>query len=236
MSRHLRRPPAISRLVTELRSPFISRGVGATATQTLVQRLADRQPRAPGGKPSHGRARNPARDRAAGAARCRHRLYEFAARRGDPRAQPPQRRSPHRAAQADARPLQRRRGDAHRRGAGGIAARRRPFRAARRAVELRHLAGQLSPRDRRRAGPAARRHAGRPAFASDARRAIAQGEQQSPSVLAAMYGVDIAELAVKINEGSLYPNLGADARAHRRTIIPSLQRRQAVPGVGASAN
>jgi len=41
--------------------------------------------------------------------------------------------------------------------------------------------------------------------------AIAQGEQQSPSVLAAMYGVDIAELAVKVNEGSLYPNLGLTA-------------------------
>ena len=41
--------------------------------------------------------------------------------------------------------------------------------------------------------------------------AVAQGEQQSPSVLAAMYGVDIAELAVKINEGSLYPNLGLTA-------------------------
>ena len=38
--------------------------------------------------------------------------------------------------------------------------------------------------------------------------AIAAGEQQSPSVLAASYGVDIAELAVKISEGSLYPNLG----------------------------
>lgn len=37
--------------------------------------------------------------------------------------------------------------------------------------------------------------------------AIAQGQAQSPSVLAATYGVDIAELAVKISEGSLYPNL-----------------------------
>ena len=40
--------------------------------------------------------------------------------------------------------------------------------------------------------------------------AITQGEQQSPSVLAAMYGVDIAELAVKISEGALYPNLVVD--------------------------
>ena len=38
-------------------------------------------------------------------------------------------------------------------------------------------------------------------------RAIAQGEAQSPSVLAAAYGVDVAELAVKISEGALYPNL-----------------------------
>jgi outer membrane protein len=41
--------------------------------------------------------------------------------------------------------------------------------------------------------------------------AIAMGEQQSPSVLAAMYGVDIAELAVKVSEASLYPNLGVTA-------------------------
>jgi len=41
--------------------------------------------------------------------------------------------------------------------------------------------------------------------------AITSGETQSPSVLAAMYGVDIAELAVKISEGALYPNLGLTA-------------------------
>ena len=38
-------------------------------------------------------------------------------------------------------------------------------------------------------------------------KAIAQGQAQIPSVLAAMYGVDVAELAVKISEGALYPNL-----------------------------
>jgi outer membrane protein len=41
--------------------------------------------------------------------------------------------------------------------------------------------------------------------------AIAQGEAQSPSVLAAMYGVDVAELQVKVSEGNLYPNLGIQA-------------------------
>jgi outer membrane protein len=38
-------------------------------------------------------------------------------------------------------------------------------------------------------------------------KAIAQGQAQSPSVLASAYGVDVAELAVKISEGALYPNL-----------------------------
>ena len=41
--------------------------------------------------------------------------------------------------------------------------------------------------------------------------AITQGETRSPSVLAAMYGVDVAELAVKISEAALYPNLGLTA-------------------------
>jgi outer membrane protein len=41
--------------------------------------------------------------------------------------------------------------------------------------------------------------------------AISQGETQSPSVLAATYGVDIAELGVKVSEGALYPNLGLTA-------------------------
>ncbi len=43
--------------------------------------------------------------------------------------------------------------------------------------------------------------------------AIVQGQQQSPSVLAAMYGVDAAELAVKISEGALYPTLSLLASA-----------------------
>jgi len=43
--------------------------------------------------------------------------------------------------------------------------------------------------------------------------AVTEGEQQSPSVLAAMYGVDVAQLAVKINEGALYPNLALTASA-----------------------
>ena len=40
-------------------------------------------------------------------------------------------------------------------------------------------------------------------------KAITAGETQSPSVLAAMYGVDVAELAVKVSEGALYPNLAS---------------------------
>jgi outer membrane protein len=44
-------------------------------------------------------------------------------------------------------------------------------------------------------------------------KAIVQGQAQSPSVLAAMYGVDAAELAVKVSEGALYPNLTLNASA-----------------------
>ena len=42
-------------------------------------------------------------------------------------------------------------------------------------------------------------------------KAIVLGQAQSPSVLAAKYGVDVATLAVKISEGSLYPNLTINA-------------------------
>ncbi len=44
-------------------------------------------------------------------------------------------------------------------------------------------------------------------------KAVAQGQANSPSVLAAMYGVDVAVLAVKISEGALYPNLTLTASA-----------------------
>jgi outer membrane protein len=47
------------------------------------------------------------------------------------------------------------------------------------------------------------------------KKAIDQGEQKSPSVLAAMYGVDVAQLAVKVSEGSLYPNLSLTASASK---------------------
>ena len=43
--------------------------------------------------------------------------------------------------------------------------------------------------------------------------AVSQGQAQSPSVLAAAYGVDVAALAVKISEGALYPSLTLTASA-----------------------
>jgi outer membrane protein len=45
--------------------------------------------------------------------------------------------------------------------------------------------------------------------------AIAQGQHESPSVLAAMYGVDVAELIVKVSEGALYPNVTLTASAQK---------------------
>ena len=48
-------------------------------------------------------------------------------------------------------------------------------------------------------------------------RAITAGETESPSVLAAMYGVDVAELAVKISEAALYPTSGSPPPMRRIT-------------------
>ena len=45
--------------------------------------------------------------------------------------------------------------------------------------------------------------------------AIASGETKSPSVLASAYGVDVAELGVKVSEGALYPNLAVAATASK---------------------
>ncbi len=53
-------------------------------------------------------------------------------------------------------------------------------------------------------------------------KAIAMGEERSPSVRAAMYGVDAAELAVKISKGALYPNLTVTASA-LQGINPSFE-------------
>jgi outer membrane protein len=44
-------------------------------------------------------------------------------------------------------------------------------------------------------------------------KAIAQGQANNPSVLAAMYGVNVAELAVKVSEGALFPSLTLSASA-----------------------
>jgi len=41
--------------------------------------------------------------------------------------------------------------------------------------------------------------------------AVAQGQAENPSVQAAMHGIDVAELQVKISEGQLYPTLAVTA-------------------------
>jgi outer membrane protein len=62
--------------------------------------------------------------------------------------------------------------------------------------------------------------------------AISQGQQQSPSVLAAIYGVDIAELAVKVNEGSLYPNLALSATASENYLPVYNTNKQFIGTIG----
>ena len=62
-------------------------------------------------------------------------------------------------------------------------------------------------------------------------RAIVDGEQLSPTVLAAMYGVDIAELAVKVSEGALYPNLSVAATASKNYDPTAAINRQTLASV-----
>jgi outer membrane protein len=57
-------------------------------------------------------------------------------------------------------------------------------------------------------------------------RAVAEGQAQSPSVLAAAYGVDVAALAVKISEGALYPNLTLTASASQGSYVAYENLRQ----------
>ncbi len=45
--------------------------------------------------------------------------------------------------------------------------------------------------------------------------AVAQGQSENPSVTAAEYGVDVAALQVKVNEGSLYPTITVQASAQQ---------------------
>jgi outer membrane protein len=56
--------------------------------------------------------------------------------------------------------------------------------------------------------------------------AIALGSAQNPSVLAALYGVDVAQLQVKIAEGALWPTLALQGSVQQQTfpniITPSL--------------
>jgi outer membrane protein len=62
-------------------------------------------------------------------------------------------------------------------------------------------------------------------------RAVAQGQAESPSVLAAAYGVDVALLAVKISEGALYPNLTLTASASQGTNVAYENLRQTTAGI-----
>jgi outer membrane protein len=59
--------------------------------------------------------------------------------------------------------------------------------------------------------------------------AVAQGRAEHPNVTAAMYGIDVATLQVKIAEGALYPTFAVQANAQQRydTTVSTLQSFQA---------
>ena len=62
-------------------------------------------------------------------------------------------------------------------------------------------------------------------------KAITDGEQLSPTVLAAMYGVDVAELAVRVSEGALYPNLSVAATASKNYDPTAAINRQTLASI-----
>ena len=55
--------------------------------------------------------------------------------------------------------------------------------------------------------------------------AVAQGQSENPSVTAAEHGVDVAQLQVKVNEGSLYPQVSMVANAQQNHNATETQRR-----------
>jgi len=57
--------------------------------------------------------------------------------------------------------------------------------------------------------------------------AIAKGLAENPNVTAAMYGIDVAYLQVKVNEGALYPTVSLAAQAQYSTT-PSIGTQTAV--------
>jgi len=152
-----------------------------------VQRLPDRQPHASGRGTGLGGPRDARGHRGEYPAAGGDRLYEPAARRRHPRPPAPQRRGAAGAAAPDPRPLQCRRGDAHRRGAGRISPRRRPLAGAHGGVELRLVEGDLSSDHRGRARQARRRNAGRPAIAAHPH----PGHRDRPRVQSQCRGRDV---------------------------------------------
>ena len=118
--------------------------------------------------------------RADHAARCRDPVHERAARHRDPRSAAAQRGGAAGTAETDARSLQCRRGDAHRRGAIRVARRGVAIAGAGRGSQSEGIAGGLPARGRRGAGQPASRNAGRPPLPADARGLDRQRPRQAP--------------------------------------------------------
>ena len=145
-----------------------------------VQRPADRQQDPRGGEPGLGRARSAAGARADGAAVGRHHLHGLSARLRHRRGSAQQHPRARADAEADPRPLQCRRSDAHRRRAVGGAARRRPDAAADRRIQPDDDALEFPPHHRQRAGAAGAGLAGRSLPAAHAaRRGRSQPDRKS---------------------------------------------------------
>jgi outer membrane protein len=210
---------------TNYTKQFISRTVGATGTQTLFNGFPDSQPHPAGGKSGGCRARDVARHRAAGAAGRGNRLHEFVARWAILELNQSN-------VQVLTEQLKQTRdrfnvGEVTRTDVAQSESRLAAGRSALLGAQSNYVTSQANYRRVIGVDPG-RLAAGTPVdrlSPGTLPKAIVQGQALSPSVLAAMYGVDVAELAVKISEGALYPNLTLTAALVRvKTRLRSASR------------
>ena len=169
----------------------------------------------------------------------RHHLHGLSARLRDRRSAEEQRSRARADAETDARPLQCRRSDPHRRGAIGSAACRRQDAGTDRRIKPHDDALEFPPHHRQRAGKSGAGLAGRPVPAAvRLPGAVELSLIENPNVTASMYGIDVNYLTVKINEGALLPTVSLQASVQQSyeqqlTVQRSFGASAVAAGLGA---
>jgi len=206
-------PTAIVR--TEIHGANAPRSAGVTVSQTLFQWPADRQQDPRGGEPGLGRARSLAGARTDRAALGRHDLHGLLARLRHRRGSEEQRARSRTDAEADPRSIQCGRSDAHdvAQSEAQLAAGRTQLLAAEATLtttkaNFRRIIGN-EPEALAPGSPVDRFLPGSLPGAVDV------SLIENPNVTAAMFGIDVNYLQVKVNEGALLPTVSLQASAQQ---------------------